>query len=845
MALVACLLALWTACVPARAQGPTVTVRVGGAGGFKLPDKNATDPQSRANRAVVDAFEREYPHVKLQAAQGLSIAGPQAESSLLLAFAGGTAPDVVYVNFRTSAQYIAQGFLQPLDPYIARDPDTLLRLNPVVRRVLADVGGKHIYSLPYAQYVLALYYRKDLFQAAGLDPEAPPRNWDEFYRDAQAITDQPHGVWGFEFKSGPEASAVWWIDFLWQAGGEVVRRNKEGRWEAAFATPEGVKALEFYRKLKTGQWKSKDGHTYTGVATNAANADQDRVQGKCGMWFQYQSSVVANQADTSSINPSLIGIAPLPAGPTGLHANELNAAMWGMSSQIKSEAVREAAWQFIRFMGSDEADRIRTQAYVEAGLGNSVNPESLLRYGYGDFATRSSRAWLAANRTLFQTGHPEPYAENMSQIYTLLGNPLSRAENEPNADAMMLLRQSAQEIDTKLTGYVPPAEMAHRRAGAWAVFALLALAGVGAALWAGGKKRGTAPTPPFGHPSPFGKGEGPVSMSSAASHDRQTTIAETVSPQKEVPVAPLHVLMGRGARRAGWGKLFPYLFMLPALLSVALWAYYPLGRGLVMAFQNFRLLGGGGWVGWDNFIDVFHQPSFWMGLQNSVVYTALTLTIGFFLPILIALGLSEIPRGRVFFRILYYLPAMTAGLAITLMWKLFEASTPDGLFNTLISNATAGHAGPVRWLDDPHTAMLAVVLPAVWASAGPGSIIYLAALQSVPDEMYEAADLDGAGVWTKVRVLTLPTLKPLMLINLLGATIGAFQASQNIFVQTGGGPAYATHTLGLEIFYNAFLFLKFGYATAAAWVMGAMLVGFTLFQLRLTRSLSFTAGRGQ
>ena len=422
----------------------------------------------------------------------------------------------------------------------------------------------------------------------------------------------------------------------------------------------------------------------------------------------------------------------------------------------------------------------------------------------------------------------------MSQIYTLLGNPLSRAENEPNADAMALLRQSAQEIDTKLTGYVPPAEMARRRTGAWMVFAMLALAGVGAGLWAGGKKRKDGPHPPA--PSPVRTGEG----------ERKDGHIYRPFPRSdggEVPKAERGRPSGKGLARTR--ALFPYLFMLPALASVALWAYYPLGRGLVMAFQNFRLLGGGGWVGWDNFIDVFHQPSFWIGLQNSIIYTALTLTLGFFLPILIALGLSEIPRGRVFFRILYYLPAMTAGLAITLMWKLFEASTPDGLFNTLIFNATAGHMGPVRWLDDPHTAMLGVVLPAVWASAGPGSIIYLAALQSVPDEMYEAADLDGAGIWTKVRVLTLPTLKPLMLINLLGATIGAFQASQNIFVQTGGGPAYATHTLGLEIFYNAFLFLKFGYATAAAWVMGAMLVGFTLFQLRLTRSLSFTAGRGQ
>ena len=134
-----------------------------------------------------------------------------------------------------------------------------------------------------------------------------------------------------------------------------------------------------------------------------------------------------------------------------------------------------------------------------------------------------------------------------------------------------------------------------------------------------------------------------------------------------------------------------------------------------------------------------------------------------------------------------------------------------------------------------------MILPVIWAAAGPGSIIYLAALKSIPDEMYEAADLDGAGVWTKIRHVTLPTLKPLILINLLGATVGAFQAFDRIFVMTGGGPLYATHVLGLEIYYNAFLYLKFGYATAVAWTMGAMLVGFTLYQLRVMRNLKYSA----
>ena len=150
----------------------------------------------------------------------------------------------------------------------------------------------------------------------------------------------------------------------------------------------------------------------------------------------------------------------------------------------------------------------------------------------------------------------------------------------------------------------------------------------------------------------------------------------------------------------------------------------------------------------------------------------------------------------------------------------------------------------MKWLDNPKIALLAVILPAIWASAGPGSLIYQAALRSIPDEMYEAADLDGAGIWTKIWRVTLPTLKPLIIINLVGAVIGSFQATDNILVMTGGGPLYSTQTLGLEIWYNAFLFLKFGYATSAAWVMGALLIGFTMYQLRIMKDLRFAAARG-
>ena len=129
-------------------------------------------------------------------------------------------------------------------------------------------------------------------------------------------------------------------------------------------------------------WQAPNGKTYVGVATHSSTMGQDRAMGKVGMWFQYQSNIIANQADATQINPSLVGIAPMPKGPTGITANEANAYMWGISSQIADPRVREAAWQFITFMASDEADRIRTQAYVEAGLGNTVNPVALAKYGY-------------------------------------------------------------------------------------------------------------------------------------------------------------------------------------------------------------------------------------------------------------------------------------------------------------------------------------------------------------------------------------------------------------------------------------------------------------------------------
>jgi len=291
--------------------------------------------------------------------------------------------------------------------------------------------------------------------------------------------------------------------------------------------------------------------------------------------------------------------------------------------------------------------------------------------------------------------------------------------------------------------------------------------------------------------------------------------------------------------------------LLPAGLTILVWAYYPLLKGLEIAFQDYRIGGENKWVGMDNFIGVFTQPIFWRSLINSFVYVGLTIVIGFLIPIFLALALNEIPRAKVFFRTIFYLPAMTSGIVIAFLWRQFYEKAETGLLNTLLapfidlSNRFLGTEWPKAndWLGNPTLAMFAVVLPGIWAGAGPGPILYLAALKNIPDERYEAADLDGANWMQKIRWIVLPGLKPLILINLLGVFIAGFKAMENIFVLTGGGPLYATHTIGLEIWTNAFMFLKFGYATAAAWVMGAILIGFTMIQIKNLLNMRFSTAK--
>ena len=783
----------------AQAQKPVVVRMM--AGPYQgIPAREATDSRSQARWSVFEEFHRQNPDIEVVNAGGLELANEIAESSFLISMAADTAPDVFYVNFRQYTNYIEQGFCRPLDDLIAKDPDVTKRFNPLIMDVVHSYDGR-TYAVPFYQVAQALYYRKDHFAEAGLDPGKPPRTWDEFYADAQRLTESAPGRSGFVFSAGLTGKAYWWINFVWQAGGEVVVPAGNGYSRSAIDSPEAAVALDFFRKLAVQKW-TKGGKTYGPAASVSPTFSQDIAAGKVSMWFAYTNDVVMSVSD---LNPALVGIAAMPAGPGG-SKNEINAGMWAINANVTDPKKLEACWRFIKFFVGQDAARVQTKALVDLGLSNLVNPVLLKEFGYGDLAALVDPAYVAANESLFTTGKPEPNGRNCQQVYVVLDDALDRAMLEPTTPARSILHDVAKEMDAKLLGYTPAEVMARRRG--WAAGIMVCLAGLVLALvvWLARRARSAA----------------------AVVESRPLATAERKSAARFLSIA-----------------------LAPACVSVLVWAYWPLLHGLVIAFQDYRIMKPAQWVGMDNFISVATAGIFWKSLWNSFIYVGLTIVIGFFIPLFLALALNEIPRFKVFFRTVFYLPAMTSSIVIAFLWRQFYDKSETGVLNSLAAPVFNGinhlfHTNlPLAhdWLGDPTWAMFAVVLPGIWAGAGPGSILYLAALKNVPGERYEAADIDGATWWHKVRYIALPGLKPLILINLLGVFIAGFKAMETIFVLTGGGPLNATHTIGLEVWTNAFVFLKFGYATAAAWVMGAILIGFTVVQIRYLTKLRFTAAR--
>lgn len=308
---------------------------------------------------------------------------------------------------------------------------------------------------------------------------------------------------------------------------------------------------------------------------------------------------------------------------------------------------------------------------------------------------------------------------------------------------------------------------------------------------------------------------------------RTPDVPRTLDPRQPPPI-PRRPASKRAARKSG---LFGWLMVAPAVFHIGLWTAIPVLATIALSFTDYDIFDAPAWIGLDNYVEIFQDPVFGQATWNTIVYTFWTVPASMAIAMVIAVALNQNLRLRTWFRTAFFLPQVTATVAIAMVW-LWIFNPQQGLLNGILS--VVGIPGQA-WLADPEWALPSVILVGAWQGIGIKMLIYIAALQNVDPSLYEAAAVDGAGPIRKFFAITVPMLKPATFFVLIISIIGAFQVFDQIYVLTDGGPANSTTMMTYEVYRSAFQNFEMGMASAQSVLLFLMLLVMTVIGRRATK----------
>ncbi|MCC6454876.1 MAG: sugar ABC transporter permease [Caldilineaceae bacterium] len=281
-----------------------------------------------------------------------------------------------------------------------------------------------------------------------------------------------------------------------------------------------------------------------------------------------------------------------------------------------------------------------------------------------------------------------------------------------------------------------------------------------------------------------------------------------------------------------------YLFLLPSLLGFAVFVAFPVVISLLLSFADWNLLASPEWVGWANYRQLLtRDPVFWRVVRNTVYFMVTIVPLQLLFGLLLAAALNQAIRGVLVYRVIYFMPVVTTIVAGAIVFQ-FLLNRDFGIISQWIwwlGRATGLPIQPPDFLNSTTWSKPAVVMLTLWKNTGFTMVIYLAALQGVPQELYDAANVDGANVWQRFARVTIPLISPTTFFLFIIQMIGAFQLFTEAYTMTRGGPAQSTLTVVYYIYQNAFEFQRMGKASAIAWFLFIFIFLFTLFQTRMQR----------
>lgn len=274
--------------------------------------------------------------------------------------------------------------------------------------------------------------------------------------------------------------------------------------------------------------------------------------------------------------------------------------------------------------------------------------------------------------------------------------------------------------------------------------------------------------------------------------------------------------------------IMAYLFLIPALVFLLVFRFYPIIAGMILGFFSYDFLGNSTYIGLANFQEAVTDRKFWLAMQHSVTYLLVVPFIQL-LSILLAIMVNRKMRGGHIFRLAYYIPVVTSMVAVAITWKWVLKS--NGIINSILTNVGL-LAAPIAFLTSPELALYSVMFVTLWKGLGFYMVIYLAGLQAVPAGLEEVARLDGAKTWQVWLYITIPLLRPSILLCTVLSAMSALKVFDEIFIMTGGGPINSSLVASLYIYQTAFKDYRFGYAAALGFMLALVVGIFTIINFK-------------
>jgi ABC-type sugar transport system permease subunit/ABC-type glycerol-3-phosphate transport system substrate-binding protein len=626
----------------------------------------------------------------------------------------------------------------------------------------------HLWSVPTTPVIVALHWNKGLFEQAGLDPDRPPRSLAELDAFAKKLTKRSADGQIETMGFLPSEPGHWPEAWGYFFGGSLA----DGGHDLTLDSPENVHAYEWVQGYAK-EYGPQALLTFRSSFGRWGSAQNAFISGKVAMVLE--GVWLANFIDI--YNPSMRwGAAPFPSvSPVDEPVSIANSDMIVIPRGAKHP---KEAFEFIRYLAE--------QGPIEK-LSLLHGKTSPLLDVSDSFFARHKNPYIRMFQTLSQSRNTIRFP------YTGVWNQLT-SEFATAFDRVWLLEATPREA---------LAQVQERVGGAWSrEREREALGDSGSSPWL-----------------------------RAAPGALVVTILGIVVALAWREHSKTRAVMGtRRSSRANASLVKGLLFLSPWLGGLLVFVLYPVTSSIVYSFCDYSVLMEPRFVGLANYQDLLGDGVFWIALKNTAIYAAFALPLGLFMAFSLALLLSSNVKAVGLYRTFVFLPSLTPLVASAMVW-LWIFNTQYGVLNHVLSTVTFGLVNHVPWLKDARFAMPSLITMSLWG-VGHTVVVMLAAMQEVPTSVYEAADIDGASFWQKVRRITIPMVSPVLYFNTILGIIGVLQVFAIPFVMTGGGPARATYFYSMYLYDNAFSFLRMGYACAMAWILFLVILGLTGLAVR-------------